>query len=70
MNVTVMSSNVRKLKFCHRKLKFETLIDNGIFYRNFKFGVNWCTFCHVTQQNVNLTKIMFFQSVLKIETLG
>ena len=33
-----------------------------------ELGVNWCISCHVTQQNVNFTKIAFAQSVLKIET--
>ena len=38
--------------------------------KKFEFGVNWCTSCHVTQQNVYFTKIAFSQLVLKLETLG
>ena len=40
------------------------MIDNGIFYKNIEFLVNRWTSCHVTQQNVNFTKIAFSQSVL------
>ena len=36
--------------------------------KNLEFGVNQCTFGHVTQQNVNFTKIAFSQLVLKLET--
>ena len=70
LNVNMTSSNVEKFKICHRKLKFETtgMIDNGIFCKNFEFGFNQCTSCHVTQQNVNFTKIAFSQSILKLET--
>ena len=46
------------------------MIDFGIFYKNLEFGFNRCTSCHVTQQNVNFTKIAFSQSVLKLETCG
>ena len=38
--------------------------------KKIELGVNPCTSCHVTQQNLNLTKIAFSQSVLKIETSG
>ena len=48
--------------------KFETLIVNVIFYKHFEFGVSWCTSCHMTEQNLNFTKTLFSQSVLKIET--
>ena len=44
------------------------MIDNGIFYKNCEFGVNRCTYCHMTQQNINFTKIAFSQSVLQLET--
>ena len=43
-------------------------MDKGIFLVSFEFGVNQCTSCHVTQQNVNFTKIVFSQSILKIDT--
>ena len=62
------SSNVRKFKFCHRKLKFETLTHIDVFYKNLEFEVKRCTSGHVTHQNVNFTKIAFSQSVLKLET--
>ena len=68
LNENMTSSNIGKYKFCHRKLKFETLTHTGIFYKNLEFGVNRCTSCHVTQQNVNFTKIAFSQLVLKLET--
>ena len=35
-----------------------------------EFGFNQYTSCHVTQQNVYLSKIAFSQSVLKLETCG
>ena len=68
LNVNMTSSNVVKFKTCHRKLKFETMLDNGIFYKIVEFGVNRYTSCHVTQQNVYFTKIAFSQSVLMFET--
>ena len=70
LNVNMTSSNVRKFKFCHRKLKFETLTHIDVFYKNLEFGVNRCTSGHVTRQNVHFTKIAFSQSVLKLETCG
>ena len=35
------------------------MINDGIFYKNSDFGVNRYTQCHVTQQNINFTKIVF-----------
>ena len=68
LNVNMTSSNDRKFKFCHRKLKFETLTHIDVLYKNLEFGVNRCSSCHVTGQNVNFNKIAFSQSVLKLET--
>ena len=51
-------------------LKFETLTHIDVFYKNLEFGVNRCTSCDMTWQNVNFTKIAFSQSVLKLETCG
>ena len=38
LNFSMTSSNVGKFIFCHRKLKFKTLIENVIFYKILNLG--------------------------------